>query len=471
MPCCAPPSHMADRRWSTSSRSRSRKPPRRSASGWAERRTGHRNMNNAIRTDNRPIAVLGAGAVGLCAAAALHKAGYEVVVIDRAAPAQGGASLGNAGCINPSSIIPVAMPGVVRKVPGWLLQPDGPLVLRAAWLPRMLPWLTSFVRAGNAATVEASAAALQRLLAGNVEAWQALAAQAGARDLLHDRGNLVVYSTAEGHAADQRAIRLRTDHGIAVETLDTAALRDLEPDLAPVFTRGYLMPGNAHLTDPGEFLTRIADWLATRGVEFRRAEISGLRSNGSAVTEVVLTGETLPVQAVVIALGAWSGPLARTLGDRVLLDTERGYHVETPETEAGPRLPVMWGEGKVVVTPMHGRVRCAGTVELAGLRAAPDWRRADLLARLLGRMYPRLTPGAERDGSAHMARWLGFRPSTPDSLPVIGRSRRHANAVYAFGHGHVGLTAAPVTGRLVASLIAGRPAAIDLAPYSIDRFR
>jgi D-amino-acid dehydrogenase len=417
-----------------------------------------------------PVAVVGAGAVGICAAAYLQQAGYRTIVIDPAAPATRGASWGNAACINPSSIIPVAMPGVLRKVPGWLLHPDGPLVLRAGYLPRMLPWLARFVRSSRPEAVAAQAAALRRLLRGNVEAYVALARDAGAGELVHDQGNLVVYSTDAGHAADQANMRMRSEHGVAFDALDAAALHELEPHLAPTFTRGYLIRGNGYLADPSALLNRIAERLAAQGVEFRRDEVLGVRTNGAGVSGVITRNGDVPVRAVVIAAGAWSRPLARALGDRVLLDTERGYHVETPGTGQGPVLPTMWSEGKLVTTPLQGRIRCAGTVELAGLAAPPDWGRADLLARLLGRMYPGLADAVPRSDAPGVSRWLGFRPSTPDSLPVIGRSRRHANAIYAFGHGHVGLTAAPSTGRLVAQLVAGQAPAIDLAPYSIERF-
>jgi len=318
--------------------------------------------------------------------------------------------------------------------------------------------------------VAAEAAALRRLLKGNVEAYLALAREAGALDLIRDQGNLVVYSTEAGYAADQQSMHMRREHGIEFEALDAAALRDLEPNLARDFTRGYLIRGNGYLTDPGVFLGRIADRLAAQGVQFRRDEVLCVRTNGAGVSAVTMRNGDLPVRALVIAAGAWSKPLVRALGDRVLLDTERGYHIEIPAVGQGPVLPTMWGEGKLVTTPLQGRIRCAGTVELAGLAAAPNWRRADLLARLLGRMYPGLASSVRRSDAEGVSRWLGFRPSTPDSLPVIGRSRRHANAFYAFGHGHVGLTAAPSTGRLVAQLVTGQAPALDLSPFSIDRF-
>jgi D-amino-acid dehydrogenase len=174
---------------------------------------------------------------------------------------------------------------------------------------------------------------------------------------------------------------------------------------------------------------------------------------------------------VVVALGAWSKECARMLGDKVVLDTERGYHIEVPGLSVGPSVPTLWSESKIFATPMAGRLRCAGTVEFAGLKAAPNWKRCDLLERQLRRMYPETEADLVRSEPSSRAQWLGFRPSTPDSLPVIGRALRYGNAIYAFGHGHVGLTAGATTGRIVSQLVSGRDSDIDLSAYSIERFR
>ena len=175
--------------------------------------------------------------------------------------------------------------------------------------------------------------------------------------------------------------------------------------------------------------------------------------------------------AVVVAAGAWSAPFARQLGDSIVFDTERGYHVEIASPQTMPSRPVMWAEGKLFATPMNGRLRGAGTVELAGLKAPPNWRRADLLLGQLHKMFPGAVAGAKPSQSVDGARWQGFRPSTPDSLPVVGAASKVPNAFYAFGHGHVGLTAAASTGRTIAALVSGERPDIDLSPFSIGRFR
>ena len=194
-----------------------------------------------------------------------------------------------------------------------------------------------------------------------------------------------------------------------------------------------------------------------------------IETNGAQAIAVHTRSARYDARAIVVAAGAWSARFAAQLGDRVLLDTERGYHVEIPALPAMPSRPVMWAEGKLFATPMQGRLRAAGTVELAGLRAPPDWRRADLLLRQLREMFSQA--GAASSDPASVTRWQGFRPSTPDSLPVVGAASKVPNAFYAFGHGHVGLTAAASTGRTIAALVSGERPDIDLSPFSIGRFR
>jgi len=417
-----------------------------------------------------PVVVLGAGIVGVCTAAWLQREGHDVIVIDRQEPGEA-SSFGNAGCINGSSVVPVAMPGVIRSVPRWLLNPDGPLVLRWQYLPRLLPWLLRFIASSEPAKVAAQARALRALLGPSLADYTTLIRDARAERFLHERGHLIAYTTDAGHAADSAAMRLRMENGVVIDEIRQAQLREMEPDLAPEFIRARRIGETGHVGDPGQFTKQLALEVAARGGRFVRADVRGVRTDGTRVTGVLTGDGVQPAKAVIVALGAWSASIARELGDRVLLDTERGYHVEVPGARSRPRVPTMWYEAKMFATPMDGRVRCAGTVELAGLDAPPDWSRASLLERQLRRMYPGMADDMARVEGGALPRWLGFRPSTPDSLPVIGPSARFRNAIYAFGHGHVGLSAAASTGKAVAQLVSGKPAGIDLEPFAVGRFR
>jgi glycine/D-amino acid oxidase-like deaminating enzyme len=413
-----------------------------------------------------PVIVIGAGIVGLCCATYLQRDGRKVVVIDPGGPGEG-ASYGNAGGLNGSSIVPVAMPGVLAKVPHWLLDPEGPLSIRLHYLPRLLPWLYRFVRAGRPELVRAQARALRGLLAPTVDMYRALAASVGTGDLIQRSGLLVVYRSEASFAADAEANRLRAANGVVIEELTRDELRQLEPALSPAYVRARFIAENGYCRNPLRLSRSLAEALVANGGEIRRERAEGFAFADGKVEAVLTAAGRLPAAAVVLAAGAHSKPFAARLGENVPLDTERGYHAMIKAPEVVPRLPVMDAEAKFVATPMEEGLRMAGTVEFAGLDAPPDWRRARVLLRHGQAMFPGLPRAMGED---RVAVWMGFRPSMPDSLPVIGRTRRYPNAFLAFGHGHVGLIGAPMTGRTIADLVAGRVPAIDIAPFSATRF-
>jgi D-amino-acid dehydrogenase len=413
-----------------------------------------------------PVIVIGAGIVGLCCATYLQRDGRKVVVIDPGGPGEG-ASYGNAGGLNGSSIVPVAMPGVLAKVPHWLLDPEGPLSIRLHYLPRLLPWLYRFVRAGRPELVRAQARALRGLLAPTVDMYRALAASVGAGDLIQRSGLLVVYRSEASFAADAEANRLRAANGVVIEELSRDELRQLEPALSPAYVRARFIAENGYCRNPLRLSRSLAEALVANGGEIRRERAEGFAFADGKVEAVLTAAGRLPAAAVVLAAGAHSKPLAARLGENVPLDTERGYHAMIKAPEVVPRLPVMDAEAKFVATPMEEGLRMAGTVEFAGLDAPPNWRRARVLLRHGQAMFPGLPRAVGED---RVAVWMGFRPSMPDSLPVIGRTRRYPNAFLAFGHGHVGLIGAPMTGRTIADLVAGRAPAIDIGPFSAARF-
>jgi D-amino-acid dehydrogenase len=413
-----------------------------------------------------PVIVIGAGIVGLCCATYLQRDGRKVVLIDPGGPGEG-ASYGNAGGLNGSSIVPVAMPGVLAKVPHWLLDPEGPLSIRLHYLPRLLPWLYRFVRAGRPELVREQARALRGLLAPTVDMYRALAASVGTGDLIQRSGLLVVYRSEGSFAADAEANRLRAANGVVIEELSRDELRQLEPALSPAYARARFIAENGYCRNPLRLSRSLAEALVANGGEIWRERAEGFAFADGKVEAVLTAAGRLPAAAVVLAAGAHSKPLAARLGENVPLDTERGYHAMIKAPEVVPRLPVMDAEAKFVATPMEEGLRMAGTVEFAGLDAPPDWRRARVLLRHGQAMFPGLPRAMGED---RVAVWMGFRPSMPDSLPVIGRTRRYPNAFLAFGHGHVGLIGAPMTGRTIADLVAGRAPAIDIAPFSAARF-
>ena len=408
--------------------------------------------------DATRIVVIGAGIVGLCAARALTREGHAVTVIDRD-PVGDKASFGNAGGIGVTEILPAAAPGLIWQVPKWLLDPLGPLSLRPGHLPRLLPWLWRFLRTGTPAELERIAGALAGLLAPVYDDILPLLADLDLSTDLHRVGALWIYDTEAGFDHDAPAHAMRRRHGIDVETIGPFEAGRLEPALAPTKVRAVITPGWSHVSDPKRIVDRLRDVLRAEGVAIRAGLVTGVDGQ----TVVTAAGDRIPFDRLVVAAGAWSGHLARAIGDPVLLDSERGYNVTLPSPGVSLSREVIFAERQFVATPLEIGLRIGGAAEFAGLDAKPNYRRCDALMSLARRYLPGLDTRGE-------VRWMGHRPATPDSMPVIGLSRRRPDVVYAFGHGHLGLTLGPTTGRIVADILGGRPSRIDLSPFSIARF-
>jgi len=417
----------------------------------------------------RHVAVIGAGIVGAACAIELLRDGHRVTLIEPGDPGgEQAASYGNGAWLSPSSVVPPSMPGLWRKVPGFLADPLGPLAIRWPYLPRLAPWLARFVRAGSTmARVEAIARALRPLVADAPERHRALAEEAGVADLIERQGLLYVFPARADFEREALAWRLRRDNGVKWLELDTDELRQQEPELDRRYTFGVLVQAGGNCTDPGAYVAALVHHAVGQGATLLRAGATGFRITAGRLDAVLAGDGEVACDVAVICAGARSRALARAAGDRVPLESERGYHAVIAQPGIGLRHPIMPSDGKMAVTMTRGGLRIAGQVELAGLDAAPDWRRADILRDYALRTFPNLP----RDLPADRVKvWMGHRPSTPDALPVIGPASGCADVVHAFGHGHVGLAAGPVTGRLVADLIAGRAPVISPTPYSPRRF-
>ncbi|MER2537519.1 MAG: FAD-binding oxidoreductase [Rhizobiaceae bacterium] len=411
-------------------------------------------------------AIIGAGTIGIASALWLQRAGQKVVVIDPNEPGTG-ASHGNAGCFNGSSVVPMSMPGMWTSVPRWLLDPLGPLSIRMAYMPSLFPWLWRFLRAGRRAEVRRQAVALRALLGPTLPYLKQLSTAAGADDLIREQGHLYVYRSKQSLDGDRFGWQLRSDTGVALDWMNQGQLREFDPALSPYYTHGVLIRENGHTVDPGGLVRRLAEHFVRQGGAIHRGKANGFRLDGGRLQAVETDNGVVQAGSAVVAAGAHSNALLKTLGDWVPLETERGYHVMIAEPESQPHVPTCDASGKFVATPMRQGLRLAGTVELAGLEMAPNWKRAKALVELGRQMLPGLPDEVVEE---RLVLWMGHRPSLPDSLPVIDRASRCPDIVYAFGHGHVGMTAAPMTGHLVADLILGREPKIDVAPFRRARF-
>ena len=399
------------------------------------------------------VAVVGAGIVGISTALFLQRDGHAVTVLDPRPPGHG-ASAGCAGIIS-VSCTPEATPGVLRRVPRMLLDPTGPLVVRWSYLPRIAPWLWRFVRATRPRRIERAAAALAALSARALEAYRLLLDQAGATTHMRSEGWLKVYRTEAAFDASQTERDLMARHDFAIDVLDADEVRQLEPALAPIFRRGLL------LRDSGGLVDALAADLVRRGGRLRRETVRHIEV-GDRGPRVVTDLGSHTVDATVLCAGAWSRRLAAQLGVRVPLDTERGYHLMLPQPEPTLRRPVLIADHYFVLAPMTEGLRLTSAAELGGLEAPPDLTRPYRLLPLAQQAIPGLVPQVR-------STWLGFRPSLPDSIPVIGAVPGVPGAYLAFGHGHLGLTHGPITGRVVADLIGGRDPGFDLSPFDPRR--
>ncbi|HEY8612393.1 MAG TPA: FAD-dependent oxidoreductase [Roseomonas sp.] len=408
------------------------------------------------------VIILGAGVAGLSTALPLLRAGRQVTVIDPLGPA-GGASFGNAGLLSADTVVPIALPGMLRKVPGWLSDPLGPLAVRPAYLPKAAPWLARWIKAGRMDRVRIISDAMRALHAPAFDDWRELLGAGDYSEFIRRTGQVQIWDGPEETPGAALERGLRDRHGIRTELLGTDDLRQFFPGIARHVSRGLLVPGNGHTVSPPRVVRRLGDiFLAGGGTILPERAMKLIPREGGGWMVMTNTDNHLADQ-VVVAGGAWSRLLLDPLGIRVPLETERGYHLMLPEPSIMPKLPILYKSGNFGVTPMAEGLRVAGTVEIAGLDAAPDERRAQQLLGQLRGLFPGIEAGEPR-------LWMGFRPSTPDSLPVLGLVPSHPGLHLCFGHGHFGMTGGPPSGRLVARTILGDTPRIDMAPYSISRF-
>lgn len=415
------------------------------------------------------VVVIGAGIVGVASALELLRDGHAVTIIE---PAEAGgeqaASYGNGTLLNPSSVIPVSSPGLWKKIPGYLRDPLGPVSIRWRYLPKLLPWLRRFIAAGSTVEkVEATARAIAPLLADAPGLHRALAVEAGVGDLIQRNGVLFTFPSRADYEAEATSWRIRADNGTKWIELSAEELRQREPGLDRRYTFALLVEENGQCVDPGAFVAALARLAVDQGAVWRRDSAIGFRVEAGRLRAVRTASGEIAADRAVIAAGARSRDLAAMVGDKVPLETERGYHVLIKDPESGPRLPMMPSDGKMAHAMTPQGLRIAGQVELAGLDAAPNWKRAEILRDFAIQTWPGLPSDLPTE---RIQVWMGHRPSTPDGLPCIGLATTCADVVHAFGHGHVGLTAGPMTGKLVADLIAGRPARVDVVPFSARRF-
>jgi D-amino-acid dehydrogenase len=409
------------------------------------------------------LTVVGAGIIGLSCARYAQRRGWAVTLVDRDFEGDR-ASHGNAGGIAVSECLPLSLAGMGLKPLKWLLDPLGPLSIRPSHARHLLPWFLALRAASRTQNFNASGTALAQLNNRALADFEGMLADLGLANALHKRGALTVYESAGAFAADEAGWRFKRERGVRWRSVEPDELRALEPGLAPVFERAIMLEDWAHLSDPTCVVDALRQTIRRDGAELIEGDAVRLLTQDRARPGVTLrSGVTLSSDYLLVAAGAWSARLAETAGDRALLESERGYNTTLPHSADRLRREVIFAEKMFVATPLAIGLRIGGAAEFAGLAAPPNFKRSDALLALARRYIPNLN----EDGAG---RWMGQRPTTPDSLPVIGPSPRCEMLLYAFGHGHLGVTQAATTAQLVVDLLEGQPPSLDIAPYSIARF-
>lgn len=408
------------------------------------------------------VIVVGAGIVGICSAVFLAEAGKKVVVVDRTGVCEETSS-GNAAALAFTDMLPMAHKGMGRQVPKWLADPLGPLSIPPAYLPKLLPWLVRFMLAGRPGRYESSLTAQGAMMKLAEQEWRGLFDRSGTRAMLREHGSLELYESEPEFQASLSGWAARERFGVAFRHLGKDELAEYQPGLSPAFVRGTFVPEWKNVADPKLLGKALWSYAETLGARFVAGRVTAVKPVPQGAAVSLEGGRVLDAGRIVVAAGAWSHFLTRELGDRVPLETERGYNTTLPSSAFDVRRQLVFPGHGFVITPLSTGLRIGGAVELGGLNRPPNYARSRAMLEKAKSFLPGLDPTGGRE-------WMGYRPSLPDSLPVIGRSTVSPAVVYAFGHGHLGLTQAAATGRLVRDLLLDRTAPIVLDPFSPQRF-
>ncbi|WP_162252248.1 FAD-binding oxidoreductase [Mesorhizobium sp. Root102] len=416
-------------------------------------------MSNDAAID---IAIVGGGIIGICAAASLAEAGRKVTIFDRTGICEETSS-GNAAAFAFSDVLPLAHKSMMRQLPKWLADPLGPLSIPPAYLPKLLPWLIRFWRAGTPGKYEASLAAQAGMMKLAEAEWMGLLDRSGTRSMLREDGSLELYESEAEFQAGLPGWAARERFDIGFRHVEGEELARLQPGLSPRFIKGTFVPGWKTVADPKLLGKAVWAYAQAKGARFELARVSQVAADQDGATLTLADGTTRQARHLVVAAGAWSHLLARQLGDRIPLETERGYNTTLPTTAFDVKRMLIFSGHGFVITPLETGLRVGGAVELGGIERPPNYNRSKALLQKAQKFLPGLDPTGGRE-------WMGFRPSLPDSVPVIGGAPGKRSVIYAFGHGHLGLTQAAATGRLIRDLVLGQTPPIDLASFSPQRF-
>ena len=411
---------------------------------------------------NKNLAIIGAGIQGICNALFLQKKGYVVNLFDKEEPGCS-ASYGNAGHFSPYASLQLNRYDVLSDVPSMLTNSRGPLALKWNYIPKMIPWLSKFVLNCSQKKMMYTAKYMHQILDLSLSAYDELFDEINLEGLVENNGIMYVWEN-KGIKSRELEIKIRNELGIKQKILNKKEVHDLEPNIKPFYSGGVFYEYARHAKNPKKITQKLFKKFLDNGGKFKKIYIKDI--NFENKKPILITDNSkLKFDKLVIACGAFSKKLTDKLKEKIPLDTERGYHIHFKNYSHLVSRPVVWADRGFGVTPMEQGLRVVGTVELGGLENPLSKSRIKNLILNAKDMLNGIPDNEEHDDE-----WLGFRPTLPDFLPVIGQSKNYENVFYSFGHHHLGWTLGAISGKIVSKMIVGEKTNLDLSPYSSSRF-
>ncbi len=418
-----------------------------------------------METHTSDIVVIGGGVIGICSAYFLSLRGFRVTVVERGEVGSG-CSFGNAGYACPSHFVPLASPGIISKGARWLLNPSSPFYIKPRLDPGFASWLLRFRAAARPERSRAAMPILRDLNAASVRLYKELSGLDGMAFDFRENGIVMLYNSSRGEEEEIETAEHAHRLGVEARVLTAEAINRLDPGLRTCARGGVYYPGDCHL-DPQQFVQSLARLTEKRGVTIlRSAEVAGISLDKGRITALDTTRGIVCAEQFVLAAGSWSPGIARKAGMSLSLQAGKGYSVTIPNPPRAMSIPAILTEARVAVTPFVGRLRLGGTLELSGMDLSINVRRV----RAILHAVPRYLSDFQPEAYAEISPWAGLRPCTPDGLPYVGRFRSIQNLIAATGHAMLGLSLAPITGKLVSEIAAGSATSIDTELLRPDRY-
>ena len=406
------------------------------------------------------VGIIGAGIQGVCIGLQLTKKGIPVTIFDRKDPGSM-SSYGNAGHFSPYAVVQLNRPDVIYDIPKMLLSSYGPLALKWNYIPKMIPWILKYLKSSTKKSMMHTTKFMHQILDLSLDAYDEILSEIDTTNLVERKGIIYIW-TNKNLKSRKMEIKIRDDLGIKQRLLSREEILELEPNLNPVFDAGVIYDYAYHARDPKGITKKLFELYLKLGGKFNKEEVTNVEQTRFNQTQVKTNSGNFNYEKIVLACGAFSKKLTDQLGEKIPLDTERGYHIHYKNMDHLLKRPVIFLDRGFGMTPMNQGLRAVGTVELGGFENPISKKRIDYIDKCAKELLPQL--GDFQD------EWLGFRPTLPDFLPVIGPSLKNKNIIYAFGHHHLGWTLGAITGKIVSGIVNEEKTNLDLTPYSSARF-